>query len=139
MTGSHRGFTLIELMIVVAIVGILAAIAMPLYQDYLKRAAYTEIISAMTPVKTAISICSQDNGSLVNCDSFAKIGLYPPAGYGALGSLSITPTTAAIQAIPADFKGLTPADTCTLQPALVGNTMTWTFSGPCIDNGYVKQ
>ena len=51
----QKGFTLIELMIVVAIIGILAAIAIPAYQDYTKRAQATELMTAMSPVKVAVS------------------------------------------------------------------------------------
>ncbi|WP_418648401.1 pilin [Thauera butanivorans] len=55
MKKAQQGFTLIELMIVVAIVGILAAVALPAYQDYTKRARVTEGISLATSAKTAIA------------------------------------------------------------------------------------
>lgn len=59
---ASQGFTLIELMIVVAIVAILAAIALPAYQTYTKKAKFTEVIAATGPVKTAIDICVQTGG-----------------------------------------------------------------------------
>ena len=56
---KQTGFTLIELMIVVAIVAILAAIALPAYQSYTKRAKFSEVIAAAGPAKTAIEVCIQ--------------------------------------------------------------------------------
>ena len=69
MKTAQQGFTLIELMIVVAIIGILAAIALPAYQDYTVRAKVQEGVSASAPVRTAIGIaCSEgeDMTSLTN-------------------------------------------------------------------------
>ncbi len=55
MKRTQQGFTLIELMIVVAIVGILAAIAIPAYQDYIVRSKISEALAAAAPAKTAVS------------------------------------------------------------------------------------
>lgn len=54
-----QGFTLIELMIVVAIIGILAAVALPAYQNYSNRAAFSELVLAVTPRKTAVELAIQ--------------------------------------------------------------------------------
>ena len=56
---AQKGFTLIELMIVIAIIGILAAIALPAYQDYTARAKVTEVVLAASTCRTAVSEASQ--------------------------------------------------------------------------------
>jgi len=60
MRKVQQGFTLIELMIVVAIIGILAAIAIPAYQNYTMKAKFTEVREAVTPMKLAVELCVQN-------------------------------------------------------------------------------
>ena len=64
MRRIQKGFTLIELMIVVAIIGILAAVALPAYQDYTIRAKVSELVLAASGFKTTIAEAAQSNGTL---------------------------------------------------------------------------
>jgi len=71
-----KGFTLIELMIVVAIIGILAAVALPAYQTYTNKAKFSEVVLAVDSVKTSMETCLQVNGgTLGSCDTAAKVGV----------------------------------------------------------------
>lgn len=68
----QKGFTLIELMIVVAIIGILAAVALPAYQDYTVRAKMSEVIGFAAAARTAVSECAAAKGAVTDCDDAAS-------------------------------------------------------------------
>ena len=71
----QKGFTLIELMIVVAIIGILAAVALPAYQDYTLRAKMAEVIGFAAAAKTSVSECLMSAADETVCNSNAEVGL----------------------------------------------------------------
>ncbi|MBU2979397.1 prepilin-type N-terminal cleavage/methylation domain-containing protein [Alteromonas sp. C1M14] len=66
---NQKGFTLIELMIVVAIIGILAAVALPAYNNYTKKARFSEVVLAAQAFKTAIEVCVQTEADLQECEA----------------------------------------------------------------------
>ena len=140
MKRVQQGFTLIELMIVVAIIGILAAVAIPAYQSYIKKSAYTEVVAGMAPIKSAIGVCFATESDLAKCDTEAKLGVTLPTGLstGALNKIQLEATTAMITATPNAYKGIADTDTCNLKPTATGGTLTWAYSGACQTAGYVK-
>ena len=76
MIRIQKGFTLIELMIVVAIIGILAAVAIPQYQDYTVKAKLSKVTGVAQPIKTALALYNQENGGFpVTAAPWATIGL----------------------------------------------------------------
>jgi type IV pilus assembly protein PilA len=142
MKRVQKGFTLIELMIVVAIIGILAAVALPAYQRYINRAAYTEVIAQAKPITTAITECVQQQSAMASCDTLGELGVSVPASTRAFNTLSIATTTGAVTLTPLPYKGILTTDTCVMTPTVVTGppvTITaWTYSGACVTQGYVK-
>ena len=97
----QKGFTLIELMIVVAIIGILAAIALPAYQDYTARAQLSEAMSLASGMKTSV------------IETFAQTGTCPANGSGGIGAAS-TLTGKYVNSVTVGGT----APTCTIQAAM---------------------
>jgi type IV pilus assembly protein PilA len=130
MKTHSSGFTLIELMIVVAIIGILAAIALPAYQDYTARAQATEAVKATNPLQWGVGIYLAENGAIAGVEtdpSLAAIALGIDGKYIQNAAVTIAPTGDI--SIPFDTGSLA-GETMILTPRLNGSQIaTWRCGG----------
>ena len=129
MKHSQKGFTLIELMIVVAIIGILAAIAVPAYQDYTIRSRVSEGASLAGASKTAVDVYFSETGSLSSTPGTpASLGLASPASYAAKYVSSITVAgggVITVQLTSIAELGTASGDTFTYSPVNRGANLEW--------------
>ncbi len=128
-----NGFTLIELMIVIAIIGILSAIAVPQYSQYSKRARFSEVVTVATQVKISIAECVNSDAQLESCDTFDKLGIDVATltTHDTIDSALLEAGTAEVT-FTANAQQLNGA-TYVLTPAFnnADNTLSWAVSGTC--------
>jgi type IV pilus assembly protein PilA len=121
MKTVQQGFTLIELMIVIAIIGILASVALPAYSNYTNKAAFSEVILASSAVKSQVEICGQRADTTAanfsaNCVAGGGFGVND---LGPSGRLTSVTTAAGSAATKVDLTGLGDVDFTPVSPTYI--------------------
>ncbi len=139
---NEQGFTLIELMIVVAIIAILAAIALPAYQDYVARSQVSEAMSLTSGAKTAVAEYYADKGAWPGDNTAAGLATNPSSINGkyvrevaVIANGAIRATMKATGSVSSKVAG----GTFILVPTDAGGSITWTCNTGSINDKYLPS
>lgn len=135
-----QGFTLMELLVAIAIVGILAAIAVPSYLKYVSRSAYSEVVAMADRYKASVASCLEYNaGANATCNggsSSIPADITAP-GPGIINTLTVS--QGVITIVPKNQSGVSAAETYVATPTYSSNGVTWTISGGVCGTGYISD
>lgn len=138
----QKGFTLIELMIVVAIIGILAAVAIPQYQDYTVKAKLSKSASYVAPFKTAVAVFNQETGNLTSltANNWTSLGMATPTFTPEVSAVALGNGNGVITITLAGIKASIDGSTVSFTPTAAASAVTWANScsnqEPVVKNFY---
>ena len=132
MKQIQKGFTLIELMIVVAIIGILAAVAIPAYQDYVVKAKLSKVQSTVDPIKMAEAMYFQEQGSMpATADNWSSLGINAPIATTEVSAFNTAADTGEITLTLRNIKTGIDATTIKMTPTTVSGQTAVIWSNAC--------
>jgi prepilin-type N-terminal cleavage/methylation domain-containing protein len=134
-----NGFSLIELLTVLVIIGILVSVAIPSYQSYIKRAHYSEVVTATSPYKAGVEACFQMMGALTHCNG-GQYSVPPNTSNQQDNGLvdRVTVKRGEITVIPKSKYGIDQQDRFILTPRAHNHQLSWYKHGQGVEQGYAR-